>query len=106
MFTGPAKLNKPYKEYFDHWLPPILGATGVTFGHNIFYDVKESNVNPIIRRHELIHVEQCERLTVVGFFVLYFYYYIKERLNGKDHWTAYRANPLEIEAYERQSAGK
>lgn len=103
MFTGPAKLNKPYKEYFEHWLPPMLGATGVTLGHNIFYAAKESNVNPIVRRHELIHVEQCERYTTIGFFVLYFYNYLKARSTGMDHWEAYKANELEIEAFRRQS---
>lgn len=91
------------KEYYSHWLPPLLGASAITLGHNIIYAKKQSNVNPQLRNHEMIHVEQCERYTTFGFFMLYFFYYLKERFNGKDHWQAYYANPLEIEAFERQS---
>ena len=91
------------KEHYEHWLPPLLEATAVTIGHNIFYETKEVNTNPQVRHHEMIHVEQCERYTTFGFFVLYFFYYLKERLAGKSHWDAYRANPLEKEAFARQS---
>lgn len=94
------------KEYYTHWLPPLLGASAVTLGHHIFYEAKESNVNPQVRRHEHIHVEQCERLTTIGFFIVYFFYYVKFRLEGQSHWEAYRANPLEIEAFARQNEVK
>lgn len=94
------------KEYYSHWLPPKLGADAVTLGHNIFYRLNKTNVSPRLRRHEMIHVEQCERYTTIGFFVIYFFYYIKFRLQGKSHWDAYRANPLEIEAYAREKEVK
>jgi hypothetical protein len=90
------------KEYYSHWLPPLLGASATTLGHNIFYQMEKAKVSSQLRRHEMIHVEQCERYTTVGFFIVYFFYYIKFRLNGKSHWEAYRANPLEIEAFARE----
>lgn len=102
MLTGPAKVNKPVKEYYEHWLPPILGATATTLGHNIFYEKNKTKISDKLRRHEMIHVEQCERLSTFGFFVIYFFYYIKFRLEGLNHWDAYYKNPLEIEAYGRE----
>ena len=94
---------RPVKEYYSHWLPPMLGAIATTIGHNIFYAGPESQVSRKLRKHEMIHVEQCERFTTVGFFVIYFYYYLIFRAKGYSHWEAYKANPLEIEAYARES---
>jgi hypothetical protein len=93
---------RPVKEYYEHWLPSMLGASATTIGHNIFYDMSESKVSRKLRKHEMIHVEQCERYTTVGFFIIYFYYYINFRLKGETHWEAYRHNPLEIEAFARE----
>lgn len=94
---------KKVKEYYKHWLPPLLGASAVTLGHTIFYEKEEFKIKPTLRRHELVHVEQCERFTTVGFFIIYFFHYIKFRLEGLNHWEAYYKNPLEIEAYARQN---
>ena len=43
-----------------------------------------------------------ERYTTIGFFVIYFYYYFAARLKGLSHWQAYKANPMEIEAFARE----
>jgi hypothetical protein len=94
---------RPVKEYYSHWLPPMLGAIATTIGHNIFYAEAKNKVTVRLRRHEMIHVEQCERYTTIGFFIVYFYYYFIFRIKGLSHWEAYRKNPLEIEAYARES---
>lgn len=98
-------VKKEVKEYYSHWLPKYLGAIAVTIGHNIFYDEPADDITVRLRNHEMIHVEQCERYTTVGFFIIYFYYYLKFRAQGLGHWEAYKSNPLEIEAYAREREG-
>ena len=46
---------RPVKEYYSHWLPPMLGAIATTIGHNIFYAGPESQVSRKLRKHEMIH---------------------------------------------------
>ena len=53
--------------------------------------------------HEKIHLVQQRELWVVGFYLLYVWYWLKakaKRLNGAG---AYYAIPFEKEAYENQS---
>mgnify|MGYP001094009568 CR=1 FL=1 len=97
-----AIIKKPIKEYYSHWLPKKLGAEAVTIGHRIFYKKNKYNTYEKTRRHEYIHVEQCERHTTIGFFILYFYEYIKYRIEGNSHWRAYHKISFEIEAYKRE----
>jgi hypothetical protein len=59
--------------------------------------------NDTLIRHETIHFRQmCETL-VVGFYVLYIYYYLKNRFGGLNHELAYMQIPFEIEAYKNQN---
>lgn len=89
-------------EKYNHWLPPLLGADGVTIGNTIYYRQSESRVSPKLRRHEMVHIEQYQQLGMIGFFLTYFGEYLSYRLQGQSHWEAYRNISLEKEAYRKQ----
>lgn len=88
------------KEIFNHWLPPLLGAEAVTVGNTIYYRKQKSASYPYqwLRNHEMVHVEQYKKYGVYGFLFMYLIYYLVGRLKGKDHWSAYKDIPFEIEA--------
>lgn len=102
MKRGPAVITGKVYEHYSHWFPVMLKAAGTTIGHHIFYEMDERRVGDQLRRHELIHVEQCERHTTIGFLVMYFLEYFKYRLEGLPHWQAYRKISFEVEAFTRQ----
>ncbi|MCU1455226.1 MAG: hypothetical protein JWN46_3372 [Acidimicrobiales bacterium] len=54
--------------------------------------------DPLLIAHELEHVAQWRRHGVPGFVVRYLRAYLRWRLRGYPHWSAYRRIPLEIEA--------
>lgn len=55
-----------------------------------------------IIKHEFAHVEQIKKYGFVFFYVSYLYFYIKNRLSGQNHMTAYLNIPYEIEARNLQ----
>jgi hypothetical protein len=92
----------------DHWrwvggpVPP--GASAITLGARI--SVRRGAAgNERLLRHELVHVEQWRRLGVAGFLTRYLGAYLRWRLHGHSHWSAYRRIPLEIEADFRSRFG-
>jgi hypothetical protein len=48
--------------------------------------------------HELVHVRQWRELGAIRFVTRYLGAYVRNRRRGLDHWNAYEAIPLEIEA--------
>ena len=52
--------------------------------------------------HEKIHIQQQKELWVIGFYVLYVYYWLSNRLQGMGSSDAYRAIPFESEAYANE----
>ena len=53
--------------------------------------------------HEKIHLVQQRELWVVGFYILYVWYWLKARAKGLNGSDAYRAIPFEKEAYKHQN---
>ena len=65
--------------------------------------IAKERLSITIYNHEKIHLVQQRELWVVGFYLLYVWYWLKARakgLNGKD---AYYAIPFEKEAYQYQN---
>ena len=59
---------------------------------------------PIITyNHEKIHLVQQKELWVVGFYLLYVWYWLKARARGLNGKKAYYAIPFEKEAYQNQN---
>lgn len=79
-------------------MPP--GAAAITLGRLIIVrrGVPERQGWDRLLRHELIHVEQWQRLGLLRFALRYAGAYAWLRLRGWTHWAAYRRLPLEIEA--------
>ena len=54
--------------------------------------------------HELVHVQQWRELGVVRFLTRYLSEYLRARVAGQPHWSAYAAISLEAEARARSGA--
>ena len=91
------------KERYNHWLPPLLGARAVTLVDTIYYEGSQDSIKHRLRKHEMVHIEQFQKLGAIMFFALYFYEYFKGRLQGMKHWEAYMNISLEKEAYKKEN---
>ena len=60
-------------------------------------EMSETTIN-----HELIHIEQQRELWVIGFYILYVYYWAKGKIAGDSNDDAYFNIPFEREAYSKQ----
>lgn len=90
---------------YDHWLPKIVSRlvmpiTAITIYPYILFTEKKSNDQLGIMRHEQIHLAQYRELWIIGFFIIYAFDYLKNRLKGYDHYRAYVNIRLEQEAYD------
>jgi hypothetical protein len=52
-----------------------------------------------ITNHEIIHFRQQVEMLFLPHWILYLWFYFFCRIKGQDHFTAYRNNPFEREAY-------
>ena len=52
--------------------------------------------------HEKIHLAQQRELWLVGFYLLYAFYWLRARLLGMSSHDAYMTIPFEVEAYAQQ----
>lgn len=64
--------------------------------------IKNSYEMDVILRHEQIHLRQQAELFVIGFYILYVYYYVKFYVKRRSHYSAYRLIPFEMESYLNQ----
>ena len=68
--------------------------------------VSREPMDQITINHERIHLKQQEELLVIGFYILYVYYWIRgmKKYEGskRQRMLAYRNNPFEREAYQHQ----
>jgi hypothetical protein len=85
----------------DHWLliggPVPPGADAITI-RSVVSIREAAAADPHLLRHEQEHVRQWRRLGTVRFLIRYVGAYLRWRLQGYDHWGAYRRVPLEVEA--------
>ena len=61
--------------------------------------ISRQKFNPVVLNHEKIHIRQQQELLLVGFYLLYVYYWLKGLLIFKDTKLAYTVIPFEQEAY-------
>ena len=79
---------------------------------SIFFKVEAITLFPFIiirkdvpkttMRHERIHIEQQKELFLLGFFILYIWYWLRLRVQGKTSGEAYMLIPFEREAHLKQ----
>lgn len=77
---------------FWRWLLNLLGLVAIVMPWRRVYILAEWIDNPIIRRHELVHIEQIDRDGAVRFSVKYLWWLLR---------YGYSQNPYELEAYAR-----
>lgn len=80
-------------------LPP--GASGMTIGRFVLVlgDTDHAGTRTLLA-HELVHVRQWHELGAVRFLARYVSGYLRQLARHRRHFRAYRAIPLEVEAYD------
>ena len=95
IFNSKILFNKVLRHY-----------TGITLWPFIILKDKASDVGAdkyeVLVNHERIHLRQQAETLVLFFYVLYLFYYIRNRLKGQPHWKAYLNIPFERESYEKE----
>ena len=95
ILTSKILFNKVLKTY-----------TGITLWPFIVLKDTEREVGQgryqVLINHERIHLRQQAEMLVVFFYVMYAFYYIRNRFRGQPHWSAYRNIPFERESYEKE----
>jgi len=90
--------------------PKIIVSDKITKALSIFISVGAITLFPFIIlseafnnnttiNHEKIHIEQQRELWVIGFYILYVYYWAKGKIAGQSNDDAYFNIPFEKEAY-------
>lgn len=78
-----------------------------TFGHigialYPFIFIHPDYYNATVINHERIHIAQQKELWIIGFYILYIYFWIINLFKFKSFKTAYLKIPFEYEAYYNQ----
>lgn len=93
--------------------PIIIRSNLITKLFSVFIDVgaitlypfiilREDFDNEVTINHESIHIRQQEELWVALFYILYVWYWLVAKSQGKSNFDAYMAIPFEQEAYTKQ----
>ena len=53
--------------------------------------------------HEKIHLEQQRELWIIGFYLLYVYYWLRGKSKGESSLISYLNIPFEVEAYSNET---
>ena len=95
IFTSKILFNKVLKHYtgITVWPIVLLRDTAEEMGQGRYDEL----IN-----HERIHLRQQAELLVIFFYILYAFYYIRNRIRGQKHWAAYCNIPFERESYEKE----
>jgi hypothetical protein len=62
--------------------------------------ISKEEMSEITLNHETIHIQQQKELFVLGFYPLYFFFYLWGFIKYKDKHQAYYRIPFEQEAFE------
>ena len=84
-----------------YWLliggPVPPGSSAITVGRVVSVRTKAAGSARLLR-HEEVHVEQYRQFGLLGFLGRYVAAYLRGRLAGYRHWSAYRRIPFEASA--------
>ena len=92
--------------------PVVIQNSRIPGMLSIFIDIWAITLYPFIickgemdeqtLNHEKIHLAQQRELWLVGFYLLYAFYWLRAKLHGMSNNDAYMAIPFEVEAYAQQ----
>ncbi len=80
----------------------FISIGAITLYPFIIYRCGKEDVGEALHNHECIHIYQQRETWVIGFYLMYVYYWLKNILAGEDSSTAYYNIPFEVEAYTQQ----
>ena len=83
------------------WFTKLMSVVIDVYAITLFpFIISKEKMDPDTLNHETIHIHQQMELLVIGFYVLYAYYYLVGLAKYKDKQKAYYMIPFEQEAYE------
>ena len=91
-----------YDSKIPKYLSVFISINAITLYPYIIFSKKAEDVSPITVNHEMIHIEQQKELWVIGFYLLYVLYWIKNLIKYRNSSQAYMNIPFEIEAYTNE----
>ena len=59
-------------------------------------------MDEVTLNHEKIHLAQQKELWIIGFYLLYVYYWLRGKWKGESSLIAYLNIPFEVEAYSNE----
>lgn len=95
---------RPITVYSD-WLLNLIAKNKAANGLMLFpfvilrKNLKDTKLGIKKLRHETIHFKQALELLVIFFYLLYGFFWVKNKLNSMSNYEAYRQIPFEIEAF-------
>ncbi len=81
-------------------LPLLRNYSAIVLGSYCF--LKEQDPSDRLIGHELVHIEQWQRIGIFRFYASYLLQYVWNLLRFRNHDNAYREISFEREAYERE----
>jgi hypothetical protein len=90
------------REYYDHWLPKLLGVDGIVIMKVIMYGRIRNSVTVGLRNHEWAHYWQQVRDGIVWFKMRYVFEWIIGLFKYRSHRQAYYNISYEREAMQAQ----
>ena len=87
--------NSKVPVYLSYLSPITIGA--ITVGPWVF---SRREISEQTKRHETIHWQQYIDLGIIGFPIVYLFFWLLGLIKYQDGVIAYGMNPLEQEAYE------
>ena len=85
----------------------LHGYTGISIWPFVILRDSEREIGKeaytILLNHERIHLRQQIETLIVPFYILYAFFYIRNRIKGLQHFRAYQMIPFERESYTNES---
>lgn len=89
-----------YKIIENSWIPGFLSWFINIWAITLYpYIICRGKLEEPTRTHEIIHLYQQRELWIIGFYVLYVWYWLKGLVKTKSFHDAYMTIPFEREAY-------
>ena len=63
----------------------------------------KEEMDEVTLNHEKIHLAQQKELWIIGFYLLYVYYWLRAKWQGGTSVSSYLSIPFEVEAYKNES---
>lgn len=87
--------------FFKFW--PLSRYEAITLPWGVYFKHSFEETEPSTINHEMVHLEQIEKLGMIKFYFLYLKEYFMNLIKYRNHTKAYENISFEIEAYAREA---